>query len=588
MLKLSSFGVLASIALAQATTLGDVCTTAQAKASIPKNGLLSGINVTNSVITANPVYNVSVSDEVYYPDATFDYCNVTMTYSHDGKDDEILLNFWLPAPNKFENRWVSTGGFGFAINVEATLPGGVIYGAATGRTDGGFGGFDTSFDDVFPLVNGTSNYEALYMFGYQAHHEMSSIGKAFTKSFYNLSTSNKLYAYYQGCSEGGREGFSQVQRFPEEWDGAVIGAPAIRYGQQQVNHLFPQVAQQTMDYIPPYCELEKIVNLTISACDPLDGRTDGVISRTDLCKLSFDFNSTIGQNYTCAATSSSSMRKRDNSSKNKRQMPTVASPAQSGTITAEGAALASTIYNGLHDSDGHRAYFWYQYGSEMTDAETTYDFTSKNWTVDISSLGGEWVTRGLQLLQLDNLADLEGVSYDTLRDWMLEGMQRYEDVLQTTWPDLSPFQKAGGKIISYHGESDNSIPPASSVRFHESVRSIMYPGESSVLDGADKMNEWYRLFLVPGASHCNTNSLQPNAPYPQTSLGSLIEWVEGRVVPVTLNATVLGGDLKGEEQQLCAWPLRPHWEGGSMKCVFEKESYDSWVYELDAFPLTVY
>ena len=107
------------------------------------------------------------------------------------------------------------------------------------------------------------------MFGYQAHHEMSSIGKAFTKKFYSLTDANKLYAYYQGCSEGGREGFSQVQRFPEEWDGAVIGAPAIRYGQQQVNHLFPQVAQQTLNYTPPYCELERIVKLTIAACDPL-------------------------------------------------------------------------------------------------------------------------------------------------------------------------------------------------------------------------------------------------------------------------------------------------------------------------------
>ena len=267
--KLGSFGILASVAMAQATTLGKVCTTSRAKDSVSMQGLLPGINTANSVVTANPVYNVSVSDEPYYPDATFEYCNVTMTYSHHGKNDKVLLNFWLPSPEKFENRWVSTGGFGYAINVESTLPGGVIYGAATGRTDGGFGGFDASFDNVFPLANGTSNQDALYMFGYQAHHEMSSIGKAFTKNFYSLSDSNKLYAYYQGFSEGGREGFSQVQRFTDEWDGAIIGAPAIRYGQQQVNHFFPQVAQQTLNYIPPYCELEKIVNLTIAACDPL-------------------------------------------------------------------------------------------------------------------------------------------------------------------------------------------------------------------------------------------------------------------------------------------------------------------------------
>jgi tannase len=61
---------------------------------------------------------------------------------------------------------------------------------------------------------------------------------------------------------------------------------------------------------------------------------------------------------------------------------------------------------------------------------------------------------------------------------MVEGWQRYEDVLQTTWPNLTPFQAAGGKVIHYHGESDNSIPTASSVRYHQSVRQIMYPSLS--------------------------------------------------------------------------------------------------------------
>ncbi|KAJ5730758.1 tannase and feruloyl esterase [Penicillium malachiteum] len=273
MAKFASFGMLAAAAtLAQATSLANMCTDTKAKATVPSTGLFPGI-VTSVDVTANPVYNETVADEAYYPDATFDYCNV-------------LLNFWLPAPEKFNNRWVSTGGFGFAINYETSMP----------------GGFHVNFDDVFPLANGTSNLNALYMFGYQAHHEMSSIGKAFTRNSFDLDDSTKLYAYYQGCSEGGREGFSQVQRFPDEWDGAVIGAPALRYGQQQVYHLFPQVAEKTLNYTPPYCELEKIVSLTISACDVLDGKADGVIGRSDLCKLHFDFNPTVGEEYHCSSS----------------------------------------------------------------------------------------------------------------------------------------------------------------------------------------------------------------------------------------------------------------------------------------------
>lgn len=76
----------------------------------------------------------------------------------------------------------------------------------------------------------------------------------------------------------------------------------------------------------------------------------------------------------------------------------------------------------------------------------------------------------------------------------------------------------------------------------------------------------------------------------QTSLYSLIDWVEKSEMPVTLNSTILSGDHKGDQQQLCAWSLRPFWKkyGTSMHCVFDKASYDSWIHDPDAFPLPVY
>jgi tannase len=151
---------------------------------------------------------------------------MTLAYAHPGKNDRVQLNFWLPAPEDFKNRWFSTGGGGLAINSgDNYLPGGLMYGGVSGRTDGGFGSFDTKLSGVLVEGNGSLNYDALYMFGYKGIHEMTVIGKAMTKSFYGMMRGNdtqKLYAYYQGCSEGGREGFSQVQRYADDWDGAVI------------------------------------------------------------------------------------------------------------------------------------------------------------------------------------------------------------------------------------------------------------------------------------------------------------------------------------------------------------------------------
>lgn len=111
----------------------------------------------------------------------------------------------------------------------------------------------------------------------------------------------KLYTYFEGCSDGGREAMSQVQRWGEEYDGVVAGAPAFRFAQQQVHHVYPATVEKTMGYFPPPCALDKIVNATI------DGRTDGIISRTELCQLDFNLSSLTGEPYYCAAESSTSL-----------------------------------------------------------------------------------------------------------------------------------------------------------------------------------------------------------------------------------------------------------------------------------------
>lgn len=65
-----------------------------------------------------------------------------------------------------------------------------------------------------------------------------------------MCTMELLMSLCQGCSEGGREGWSQGQRFADAYDGAAIGAPAFRFAFQQVQHLYSNVVEQTMDYYP--------------------------------------------------------------------------------------------------------------------------------------------------------------------------------------------------------------------------------------------------------------------------------------------------------------------------------------------------
>ncbi|KAL3452718.1 tannase and feruloyl esterase-domain-containing protein [Aspergillus insuetus] len=459
--------VLLAATAVHAATLGDVCTSKYIKSVLPDSQIIESLIIDPSSITASAVYNASIPDNPFYPAATISFCNVTFAYAHPGKNDRVLLNFWLPTPEDFKNRWFSTGGGGLAINSgDNYLPGGLMYGGVSGRTDGGFGSFDTKLSGVLVQGNGSLNYDALYMFGYKGIHEMTVIGKAMTRPFYQMMRGNdtqRLYAYYQGCSEGGREGFSQVQRYADDWDGAVIAAPAIRFSQQQVNHLVAGVVEQTMGYVPPPCELEKIVNLTITTCDKLDGRADGVVARTDLCQLHFDVESTIGARYSCPAS---------------RSMDGIVVPAQSG-------------------------------------------------------------------------------------------------------------RAAGGKVIHIHGEVDPSIPAATSTHYHEAVRRIMYP-DMSFEKSTEALNEWNRLFLIPGGAHCGPSTSQPNGGWPQTTIQTIIDWVEKGEKPERLNTTVLSGEHKGKESELCAWPLRPLWKKGQLDCVFDQKSYETWVYQFDAFKLPVY
>jgi tannase len=575
---LASTGLLGS---ATAATLNDVCRPSYVRAHLPAPGFYPGVSLDPSSVNANPVTQVSVTGNDFFPDATFDYCNVSFTYSHDGLDDEVALTYWLPAPGKFQNRFLATGGGGYAINSgNQSLPGGIIYGAVSGLTDAGFGAAQSNTITQWLEANGTLNWHNVYMFGYQGIREMSELGKAFTKSFFNMTQSNTtLYTYWQGCSEGGREGWSQVQRYADSFDGAIIGAPAFRWSFQQTQLLYPNVVEQTMGYYPSPCELQKIVNETIIHCDLLDGKKDGVVARTDLCYTQYveanNFSALAGQPYSCPAT------------------PAVAgspaTPAQQGNVTKQAVAVVKKILDGLHDTQGRRVYFAPAPGAQMTEAQTGYNATSQQWGLSVISLGGVFVEVEINLLNGSNVPNINGVTYDTLKDWITEGMQRFQGVLETNWPDLTPYKNAGGKVLMFHGESDWGIPTASSVRYWESVRKIMNPGKS-YNDSAAAQNEFFKLFLVPGATHCAANPAQPDGPFPQTNLAVMIDWVENGNAPKTLNATVLQGSNKGQNQQICAWPLRPVWRGNATnpECRFDQQSVDYWNYDLDAFNVPIY
>lgn len=202
----SMAAVLAAMAISaraanSTVSLADVCTSSYVAAHLPAAGYYGDYALAPIAdsVSANPVYNHSVGAtySVFFPAATFDYCNVTFSYTHEGRDDTVVLTLWLPTPANYQNRFLTTGGGGYAINSQLqSLPGGVMYGAAAGQTDGGFGQYATEAIDTFLVENGTVDWQNVYMFGYQAIRELSLLGREFTSNFFNAS-GVKQYNYYQ-------------------------------------------------------------------------------------------------------------------------------------------------------------------------------------------------------------------------------------------------------------------------------------------------------------------------------------------------------------------------------------------------------
>jgi hypothetical protein len=113
-MRLPVLAISATALVVQATSLDQVCTVSHVRNSLPENGTFIFYP---STITANAVYNTTVSGQTFFPDSTFDYCNITFAYGHAEKDDRVLQEYWLPSPSRFENRWMSTGGGGFAVSL---------------------------------------------------------------------------------------------------------------------------------------------------------------------------------------------------------------------------------------------------------------------------------------------------------------------------------------------------------------------------------------------------------------------------------------------------------------------------------------
>jgi hypothetical protein len=164
-------------------------------------------------------------------------CEVTVTYTHPGYNDTINTVVWLPSPEDWTGRLLGAGGGGWSAGPETntTLPWAASEGFVAIATDGGHVGQDISWSLTSP---GNVNWVLLENLASVALDDAATLGKAVTHSYYGKVPS---YSYWNGCSQGGRQGYMMAQKYPDQYDGILATAPAIYWNELMMQLFWPQV-----------------------------------------------------------------------------------------------------------------------------------------------------------------------------------------------------------------------------------------------------------------------------------------------------------------------------------------------------------
>ena len=436
-------------------------------------------------------------------------------------DSDIRFEVWMPSSGwngKF--RAVGNGGFGGSINIDDMAPA-IRRGYATASTDTGHRGDDR--DASWAL----RHPEKVVDVGYRAIHEMTEKSKQIIQAFYGQQPN---WSYFEGCSNGGRQGLMEAQRFPEDYQGILAGAPHLSATQVLTAGLY-NAGTDPASYIPPN-KIPAIRMAVLAACDSLDGITDGILNDPRQCR--FDPSVLI-----CRGADSDRC------------------------LTTRQAAQLQKIYSGLQTSSGEQLAPGFLPGGEEGDEGWA------GWITGPAPAHGLNFIFGLGLLR-NMVFDDPNWNFQTVS---AEQAVRIADdkigrTVNATDPDLRRFKASGGKLVLYHGWSDPGIPGLVSTDYYEAVVSIM---------GSPTADQFIRLYMAPGMQHCyggpgpnffgqfdpsalGGNPEQISIPMdPEHNISRALEqWVEQGVAPDAIIATKYIHELDPAAGVKMTRPLCPY------------------------------
>lgn len=433
------------------------------------------------------------------------WCRVTIEVR--SPSDPNVVTVWIALPlENWNGRFLGLGGGGWVPGFPIALELGAPLGFATAITNAGRPYAVSILPEELQRMTGQSDFllgadgrldwKMLQDFAYRGIHEMTVVGKALTAGFYGRAPD---YSYFTGCSTGGRQGQSEIQRYPADYDGVLSGAPAINWAHFAMADSWPVTVTNELGQVAQ-CKFDSAYRAAVARCDADDGVRDGLVATVGTCRL--DSNALIGMRSDC------------------------------GVIDAHDANVIGKIWDGPHRRDGSPLWNGIDRAA-LIHAPPPIDI--------IKAHASPFSQRSAREPVITSIADFEA-EFD-------EFVERYGAVIDTSNPDLSGFADRGGKTIIWHGIADDIIPAAGSVHYVDAVRRTL---------GAQRTDSFLRFYLAPGVGHCGGG----DGPLPFSLLEPLMKWVELDRAPKAVRSEFSdsNGDIV-RTRPVCPYPGRARYRG---------------------------
>lgn len=484
------------------------------------------------------------------------------------------INFRVLLPASWTLRGMQQGGggnngmllVGTGMNTNAILSKGIaIYGSDGGHQVSGAG--PRGGVPIKPLATGPTtgdewsmNDEAMRNLAYMQMKKTHDAAIVIIERIYGK---RPAYNYYVGNSQGGREALTVVQRYPGDYDGVISSVPIVNFSTLM---LAPELIRIQEKPITNWVTPSKIKTITaefLRQADLLDGISDGIINNYMAARAIFNIKDGIGPKDPWAALRSPKgvdINPGDTSANAKltdgqiKTLELVYSPYHFKTPLANRVKSFGMWLPNIVPSD-----FGMITATRYKGQEGAAEGAPLHTHLGVVGVTG-FLMRDLKANPLDYV---EGGPLNKRR----EEISKW---LDATNPDISAFNKRGGKIIITIGTMDNLASDGAQLDYYQSLINKM---------GQKKIDEFARLFVVPQGGHglsgrsYNVNGegkpvdlKNISAPNQNDNIDILISWVEKKQAPaktlVVDEKGRIGNDRNVKGYLLCSYPNYPRYVKG--------------------------